>query len=263
MSAQLDLPFFRPLTSCAVGSRARTCPAPAEAQVLTVLDPASGGSSPASSKRRARAGSSSRTWPAGLDGGCLLCGEPSGHGGMTACLWASPPVRLALGTGESGCSLLLTLTVKGNYNRAGASSKSGDGLVTALLPTLTASRYGSNQGGSAGRTGPVRLSLEALLPTLLGTDAMKAARDQGTSSLGRTALRSCPRGGGYLLDPGWCEAFMGFPVGWTEPGDVPDGAAPVYAPPGYTDSGTPLSPPAPKSSGGSSPAHGGNDDPRP
>jgi len=41
----------------------------------------------------------------------------------------------------------------------------------SLLPTLTASHYGSNQGGEAGRVGPVRLSLQTmasrgLLPTL-------------------------------------------------------------------------------------------------
>lgn len=253
MSAQLALPFSRPLTSSAAASPARTCPAPEKAQGSTVPALGSGGSSPALSKRRARAGSSSRTWPAGPDGGCLLCGEPSGHGDMTACPWASRPLRLAPGTVESGSSLLLptlvtsdglrplnrrgagsiergggrrlgdallpTLTVKGNYNRAGLSATSGDGLITALLPTLCARDY---RTGNASATTWSKRTTSPPLSEHLG--------------------RSSP-GKGCLLDPGWCEAFMGFPEGWTAVDGVPlDGPPPVYESPASRRSGTASSP---------------------
>lgn len=53
---------------------------------------------------------------------------------------------------------------------------------------------------------------------------------------------------GLLLDPGWCEEFMGFPMGWTDPGDALDGPPPAYVKPGSTVSETPSSPPAPSAS---------------
>lgn len=52
-----------------------------------------------------------------------------------------------------------------------------------MLPTLTAQSYGTNHGGAAGRTGPVRPSLNTLA--------------------------------GGPLSPIWCEWFMGFPEDWT------------------------------------------------
>jgi hypothetical protein len=52
-----------------------------------------------------------------------------------------------------------------------------------LFPTLTATSYGTNRGGAAGRTGPVRQSLHGLA--------------------------------GGSLNPRWCEWFMGFPEDWT------------------------------------------------
>ena len=205
MSAQLALPFCRPSISSAGDSPARTCPAPDEEQGSTAPARGSGGSSSGSLARRARGGSSSKMWPAGPNGGCLLCGDPLGHSGMRACPWASPPVRWARGTDESG-----------------SSSSPG------MLPTLKAvDGSGHYSGGAWG-----------LLPTLLGGDGHKAARDQGTVSLRREALRSCPRGQGCLLDPGWCEAFMGFPEGWTDPGSEPAGPPPAYEPLGSTPSGT-------------------------
>lgn len=79
--------------------------------------------------------------------------------------------------------LLPTLTVKGNYSRKGASSRSGDGLATAL----------SKQG---------------LLPTL------RASSGGGADSHGRPQLSTAAGG---PLNPQWLEWFMGFPVGWTNP----------------------------------------------
>ena len=148
-----------------------------------------------------------------------------------------------------------TLTVKGNYNRVGSSSKSGDGLITALLPTLTASTAASGKAvrGRNAQGGP---SLgEALLPTLTVRDYRTGNASEETwlrpqaRPLNETLGRSS-RGKGCLLDPGWCEAFMGFPEGWTDPGDAPDGPLPVYEPPGSPRSETPSCPPRSSPSGG-------------
>lgn len=88
------------------------------------------------------------------------------------------------------------------------------GSDSGLLPTLTAQNYGSNQGGSAGRVGPVRLSLQSMasrgiLPTLTvcGNYNRKGASPQSGDGLA-TVL-------GGPLNPNWTEWFMGFPVGWT------------------------------------------------
>jgi len=60
----------------------------------------------------------------------------------------------------------------------------------SLLPTPTASSYGSNQGGSAGRVGPVRLSLQtmatrAVWPTPVSADC---GRGSGTYARGNLTL---------------------------------------------------------------------------
>jgi len=62
-----------------------------------------------------------------------------------------------------------------------------------LLPTPSASAYGSNRGGAAGRVGPTRYSLDQL------------------ARRGRLPLH--PRG---PLHPGYPEWMMGWPQGWTE-----------------------------------------------
>ena len=257
---QLEFRFSPPSTCSVVASPASSCPQPVEARASEPERPRpsgvdSGGSSTGSSARRARAGSSSRTWHQAPDGGCLLCGEPSGHGDMPACPWSSPPLRLARVIDGSGSSSLLptligsdasrgisrgaategsgnlreallpTLTVHGNYNRAGVSAKSGDGLVTALLPTLTARDY--RTGNASAQTWSKRTTSPPLSEHL------------GRSSPGK----------GCLLDPGWCEAFMGFPEGWTDPGALPAGPPPAYEKPESGRSATASSPPAPKSSG--------------
>jgi|HubBroStandDraft_6_1064221.scaffolds.fasta_scaffold301386_2 hypothetical protein len=77
-----------------------------------------------------------------------------------------------------------TPTIFGNHNRKGASANCGDGLSTAAKeapsewPTPTAQTYGTNQGGSAGRTGPMRQSLEGAAKELPASDwPTPAARD--------------------------------------------------------------------------------------
>jgi len=126
----------------------------------------------------------------------------------------------ALLTDEHESSLLPTLTVAGNYNRKGASKNSGDGLRTTLLPTLSASAYGSNKGGSAGREGPDRPSLETLakrgiLPTLTTRDE----KGPGPASKSKGG-RDLPHTLGGHLNPDWCRWFMGFPEAWLDVDDA-------------------------------------------
>src|SRR5690606_36227054 len=118
----------------------------------------------------------------------------------------------------------------------GLSPTSGDGLVTALLPTLTVCQR-DNAGGES--PGPTRPSLETLakrglLPTMTRRDEKGPGpnRTKGGSDLPGTL-------GGHL-NPAFCLWFMGFPADWL---DVDD--ARVFA-----RSATPSSRSAPKSSGG-------------
>jgi hypothetical protein len=104
------------------------------------------------------------------------------------------------------------------------------------LPTLTASEYGSNQGGGAGRVGPKRPSLRYLLPTLtvkgnhnkkgiskksgdgLATALLPTLRSSDSEKSGHPTAASEKHGDlrlGGPLNPEWCEWFMGFPIGWT------------------------------------------------
>lgn len=103
-------------------------------------------------------------------------------------------------------------------------------IGSGLLPTPTAQSYGTNQGGAMGRVGKLRPSLETmarsgLLPTLaardhksdLCTPEFRAMRDAMT--MGKTL----PWTLGGLLNPRWCEVFMGYPPGHTElePSEMP------------------------------------------
>jgi len=98
---------------------------------------------------------------------------------------------LALATSGIESGSLPTLTLCGNYNRKGASKTSGDGIITALnrmLPTLTARDYKSDSCGPEYRQARDAMTMGKTLPWTLGG----------------------------LLNPRWCEGFMGYPIGWTE-----------------------------------------------
>lgn len=88
-------------------------------------------------------------------GGCPNCEAPSTESGMPACHFKCPPATLEAAT---------------------------KGAESSLLPTPTASSYGSCRGGGAGRVGKWRKSLQSL----------------------------------GILNPGDWERMMGFPVGWTD-----------------------------------------------
>lgn len=94
-------------------------------------------------------------------------------------------VPLEPGISESECGLLPTLTVAGNYNRAGITAKAGDGLYTRL---------------------------RRLMPTLVAADH-KGGSCTPKSKQGGPNLRTFLNG---PLNPRWCEWFMGYPIGHTE-----------------------------------------------
>jgi hypothetical protein len=81
-----------------------------------------------------------------------------------------------------------TPTVKGNYNKAGLSARSGDGLATAvaksLLPTPTALDWKSGSSNLHG---------------------------QNARPLNEVVYLTTPG----PLNPTWVEWLMGFPTGWT------------------------------------------------
>jgi hypothetical protein len=127
-----------------------------------------------------------------------------------------------------------------------------------LLPTPSATSYGSNQGGAMGRVGPVRHSLESmarhgLWPTPRAHDARAdfAKLDRSNTGMSlETAARLWPtptslspaKNGNNeagnscglvaikkrileedpkatgALNPTWVEWLMGFPLGWTDCG---------------------------------------------
>ena len=103
-----------------------------------------------------------------------------------------------------------------------------------MLPTPSASTYGSNRGGAAGRTGKDRPSLDTMARK--GLWPTPAARD-GTQHGYTPACTTRRQKEGHSvqlperlsleergpLNPAWVEWLMGFPIGWTdlEPSETP------------------------------------------
>ena len=145
--------------------RARTSVARERARASQEAGPGCGKKCGACVESSRRSGSSLKTYTGGGGDGCPLCGVPCGDSDMPACRFDCAPLtldfctkgrgRLSLPTMTASCAtggnaykkppkrqggfllkeitrLLPTLTVCGNWNRAGASKNSGDGLVTAL-----------------------------------------------------------------------------------------------------------------------------------
>lgn len=77
------------------------------------------------------------------------------------------------------------------------------------LPTLTATTYGSNQGGAA--SGPQRVSLRRLVPPLMTT---RATYMRYPTKGGPVKVVMLPGMVDGPLSPRWLEWFMGFPDGW-------------------------------------------------
>lgn len=219
-SEQTSLPWI----SSAEASPAKTCPARERARALLASARASGVSSLVWSERFDLPGSLSRTSRAVLDGGSMRSCVSWKSSAMRAYLSQSRRAMSALLTSARESSLLPTLTVCGNYNRAGASPTSGDGLRTALLPTLTATSYGTTNNGTKDGVTPYatkgKPSLETMarrgmLPTLTTRD------EKGPGPKHTRAGADLPQALGGHLNPEWCLWFMGFQVGWLDVNDAP------------------------------------------
>jgi hypothetical protein len=202
-------------TSSVGASPVRTSVARAEELASLVLAAAFGTSTLESLRSCVRASSSSRTSQVAPSVGWTLCAETWDGSAMkryrsrlAQAISAHPTDAHAF----SSSALLPTPTTKSWHRQ-----RMADGRevclreAVPLLPTPTASSYGTNHGGAAGRTGKVRPSLRTLVPTLTvrGNHNRAGASDKSGDGLA-TAIADGP------LNPTWLEWFMGFPDGWTE-----------------------------------------------
>jgi hypothetical protein len=191
--------------------------------------PGSGSNSRASSAKFVRAGSSSKTSRRARSAGCPRCGKT-----CTCLVTIAPPSRFLPPTSER------------------LICEDGSSLSPAsMLPTPTASTYGSNMGGGAGRVGKERHSLQSMaakglwptptvkgnhnraglsprsgdglatavaaqmLPTPTSRDWRSGASNlhgKNSRPLNEVVHRSTPG----RLNPTWVEWLMGLPLGWTE-----------------------------------------------
>lgn len=121
--------------------------------------------------------------------------------------------QLELVTQEIDGSCLPTPTVFGNHNKKGASKTSGNGLATVakMLPTVTASSYGSNltKGQVIRRKSLNSMATKGLLPTPLARDSKGPAGKNRKSP-------NLPDMVSGILNPQFVEEIMGFSIGWTE-----------------------------------------------
>lgn len=84
-----------------------------------------------------------------------------------------------------------------------------------FFPTPSASSYGTNQGGGAGRVGKVRPSLETMAKRNLWPTPTTGDWKSGSHGNQGNARPLSEKVGGSL-NPTWVEWLMGFPIGWSE-----------------------------------------------
>lgn len=215
------------LTWFRAASLARTsAPQTATAQALTARRVGFGESLRGSFARYDRSMCSWRTAQISLLGASDECLETWPRWGLMAGGACYPQKPLEHGTCERGSGLLPTLTVSGNYNRKGASRKSGDGLATAIrrMPTLRATD--GERGGRGDLLAIIRgrPNKHCRMPTLTANDCKPAGRvevmeyrqeNRRTTVQRLRAAVTEPEDLGGTLNPDWCEWFMGWPIGWT------------------------------------------------
>lgn len=115
--------------------------------------------------------------------------------------------------GSDGLPCFPTPTVCGNYNRAGASANSGNGLATfvRMWPTPTTRDWKSSASNLHGKNAQP-LNEVVRWSTPRASDASKGGPNQKFGA-GGTPL---PAQVGGQLNPPWVEWLMGYPIGWTE-----------------------------------------------
>lgn len=178
--------------SSPAGSLAKTSPAPASALASKVPSQGSGATSPASSKRSSRGSSSSRTRRTSEPMDLTLCSKTlPASGSMQSGKCLEQPTS-ALRTGGTACGYWVT-----------------------PVPTSSATAYGYNKGGAAGRVGKVRPSIDSICRGQLPTPTTARnewspymARWSAHLNLHRHLYGRCP-----LAVREW---LMGWPIGWTD-----------------------------------------------
>lgn len=152
------------MTLSVADSPAKTSVPLAKARALAVLEAAFGTSTCESSANTPPISSLSKTWLAAPSDG-LISSEATWGGRVTKAYRSRLALLMSeLRTFENGSS---------------------------LLPTPTASTYGSNQGGASGRTGQIRMSLATLARTgnlLLPTPTCRDAGSAGPAELNRRTV---------------------------------------------------------------------------
>ena len=185
------------LMSFVAGSRARTSAPQGGVMVSTASAPACGAKWPASSVRYNPASSEWKTahclWEEVLPWSSVTL--PTWGMTRNGFVYRHPTAERPISA--TGAGLWPTPTVCGNYNRSGASAKSGDGLATAVVkrtwPTATATAY---KGWSPNHN-------------RADTD------DRLDYSVEREAFQPGQQTPPMRLNPEWVEWLMGFPIGHT------------------------------------------------
>ena len=211
---QLSLPIS---TFCVEASHdhARISPARERARALLANARACGLSLPGSSENCGPSGSLSKTSPAAPTVGSMLSASSWAGSVMqrfrSLCRHSMSGLRTS--AGES--SLLATPTETANQLSPSMAKWPGCKAIQDLLPTPTASSYGSNKGGAAGRVGKERHSLGSLVK--MGRLPTPMARDyQGPTGYARksAALPDALGQTTRCLSPRFVEWVMGFPPSW-------------------------------------------------
>ena len=168
------LPMELPSMSSAAGSRAKMFPSLASALALKVRGLVSGRNTGALLAKYDPASSSWRTFQACLVSGWQLFSESFPRSGSMR---------------------------SGTVSQLAPSAPLTDEIGSGLLPTPVASSYGTNQGGGAGRVGPVRPSLDTMARHGLWPTPDTVNRKSGRAMMASTnnGRRS---GGGQSSPPG-------------------------------------------------------------
>jgi len=208
MSAQWDQLRSSPLTLSAADSRVRMFPAQARARVLLAVARDCGISTLESSVKLSRAGASSKMSLAeqvdGLIPSCKDWQSLDMRRYRSRCQRSLSELRTCVdGSFSSPDELLPTATATATANQLSPSMAKSWGCrrlqeLAGLLPTPSASSYGTQRGGAAGRVGKERPSLSTMarhgtLPT------------QTSNATGATRRP---------LNPRFVEWMMGFPYEW-------------------------------------------------
>ncbi len=180
------------LTWCLAVSPAKTSAQPVEVRALPVSSPASGLSSLGSFARFDLASPSWRTPQCSLfeDSASFLGTWPRSGSMQSGMCWERP--TLAPTTSEIGSG--------------------------SLLPTPTASDYGTNRSQSEGavaRASLATMARKCQWPTPRARDWKKAGGNRHSPDLSTAVKNQAPQAGGPL-NPTWVEWLMGWPLGWTD-----------------------------------------------